>query len=276
MSNPFCPPNPIDLPIAPCTDALAGLRQELHAHQHRERAVRERREQLVEEAAEAVRAAAAARRRRRGAQRRARRRRATTAQPFVVVSEPRQTASTAMPDSISITMDMPGISAIRSIVVRSPNHDDASQPGTISMQREDHEHQQVVRRGWRTRRGGSASSCRFARPRLACATTRRRRYSAVPFSVHPRPSPFSTQTSGPTCVAFAVASSSSCCRVVRRAVRPRCTVPLVVLADQEDDRRLGELLEPRLRSRGASCRRRCTSGRDPRTPRRSAGGAMSL
>ena len=57
---------------------------------------------------------------------------ATTVHPLVTLNGPRQTASTAMPESSTITTDMPGIRAMRSTVVRMPSQFAASHPGTMS------------------------------------------------------------------------------------------------------------------------------------------------
>ncbi len=53
----------------------------------------------------------------------------TTTQAFVVVSGPRHTASTAMPESSVSTIDIPGIRATRLGASRSSNHGAAMSPG---------------------------------------------------------------------------------------------------------------------------------------------------
>ena len=53
----------------------------------------------------------------------------TTTQAFVVVSGPRHTASTAMPESSVSTIDIPGIRATRLGASRSSNHGAAISPG---------------------------------------------------------------------------------------------------------------------------------------------------
>ncbi len=83
---------------------------------------------------------------------------ATTTQPFVAVSGPRQTARTAMPESSTITTDMPGMRAMRSTrradlepAGREPPRNDEEHPE----QRHD---QQVLRQVVERRRGDPGTS----------------------------------------------------------------------------------------------------------------------
>ena len=54
MSKPFCPPNPIDLPIAPCTTPWPACARNCTPSSTANALLRERREELVEEPAEAL------------------------------------------------------------------------------------------------------------------------------------------------------------------------------------------------------------------------------
>jgi hypothetical protein len=128
---------------------------------------------------------------------------ATTVHPLATLSGPRHTASTAMPASNSITTDMPGMSAMRSTVVRMPSQFAASHPGTIS----NNASSAITSRF--CGRFSSAPGCASNFAASSAAAARARSTTSVGGTY--RPSPSITKTSGPTSTPCEVTASRLAC-----------------------------------------------------------------
>ena len=218
--------------------------------QHREGALRERGEELVEEPAKL----SSGRRSQASAPRSAPPSPTATnatAHPFVVVSEPRQTASTADPGEHQHHDRHPGDQAHP--VDRGAHAEPA--------RREPARHDQQQRRGSRARAGcaaevreraGVVGQLRLLGLRRRLGLLRRRRAAACTDVGPVAPCRRRTNRSTPTRRAPIGSArspwpaSSSCLTLLVGAVLHAVAESLhVVLPDQEHDRRLGELLEPR-------------------------------
>ncbi len=97
----------------------------------------------------------------------------TTTQAFVVVSGPRHTASTAMPESSVSTIDIPGIRATRLGASRSSNHGAAMSPGRNARKNSPRRTRSVwsgfaSAPGWFSSRVCSATAAASARSMTSC------------------------------------------------------------------------------------------------------------
>ena len=263
MSKPSLPPNAIDLPIAPwITPCPACTRNCTPISTAKSRFEKTENRPLKKFAERLERRGA--RHRRRAAPRRRPTATATTAQPFVVVSGPRHTASTA--DARQDQQHDGHARDQRDPVGRRSDAEPVRREpaGHDQQQAEQRDHEQVLREVVQ-RAGMDLELLRLRRRRglRVGDDVRRRGPQAVALddvdvgadldALAPWPRP------GPAAVG---------CRVA--AVLDPVAQTAVVLADQEHHRVLGELLEPRLEVLGLSCRRGRRSPRDRRRSRTSA------